>query len=160
MSTPATIRRTARTDRPAPPPAVTLSVGLWLAAILAGFAETLVRLAGEVPPSGTEIAGRAGIYLALAVLVVQLRSGRNVIRWTVVGLLGVIGTLSLVVDPVTAMLAGASPAGFLASASTVELAAAGLRVLHLLAVFAALALLFHAAARTFFRRTGTARTAA
>lgn len=156
MSTSATIRRT---DRPAPPPAVMLSVGLWLAAILAGFAETLVRLAGDAPPSGSEIAGRAGIYLALAVLVLALRTGRNAIRWVVVGLLGVIGTLSLVVEPVTAMLAGASPAGFLATASGVELAAAGLRVVHLLAVFAALALLFHPAARAFFRPAGTARTA-
>lgn len=145
-----TLTATRPAARPAPPSAVALSVALWLGAILAGFAEALVRLASETPPTGSELAGRAGIYLVLAVLVVLLRSGRNGIRWTVVGVLGVLGTLSLVVEPVAALLAGASPAEFLVTASGPELAAAGLRGLHLVEVLGALVLLFHPAARAFF----------
>ncbi|MBN9738971.1 MULTISPECIES: hypothetical protein [unclassified Pseudonocardia] len=140
-----------RATRPVPPSAVTLSVALWLGAVLAGLAETLVRLGGEVPPTGGEIAARAGIYLVLAVLVVQLRSGRDGIRWTVVAVLGVLGTLSLVVEPAGALLAGGSVGEFLVTASGTELAAAGLRLLHVAEVLAALALLFHPASHAFFR---------
>ena len=94
--------------RSAPPAAVRLSVALWLGAILAGVAETLVRLAGPAAPTAGELATRGGLYLVLAVLVVALRTGRDAIRWTVVVVLGVVGTLSLVVEPAMALLDGAT----------------------------------------------------
>ncbi|ANY09546.1 hypothetical protein [Pseudonocardia sp. HH130630-07] len=138
-------------DPAGPPAAVRQSVVLWLGAILAGVAEALVHLAGPVPPTGPELAVRAGIYLVLAVLVLQLHTGRDAIRWTVVVVLGVFGTLSLVVEPFRALLAGASAAEFLVAASGPELLAAALRALHVAEVLAALVLLFHPAARRFFR---------
>ena len=137
--------------RSAPPAAVRLRVALWLGAILAGVAETLVRLAGPAAPTAGELATRGGLYLVLAVLVVALRTGRDAIRWTVVVVLGVVGTLSLVVEPAMALLDGATVAGFLADASGTELLAAALRTLHVVAVLVALTLLFHPAARAFFR---------
>ena len=98
-----------------------------------------------------ELATRGGVYLVLAVLVVALRPGRDAVRWTVVGVLGVIGMLSLVVEPVRALLDGATVAGFLAAASGPDLVIAALRTLHVGAVLMALALLFHPVAHRFFR---------
>ncbi|MEQ3549944.1 hypothetical protein WIS52_05635 [Pseudonocardia nematodicida] len=143
--------------RPAVPHAVVVSIVSWLAAILAGMAETLVRLAVAEPPTGGEVAARAGIYLVLAALVLLLRTGHDPIRWTVVLVLGVLGSLSLVVEPVRALLGGASAATFLVTASLPELAAAGLRALHLVEVLVALVLLFHPSATAFFRMSRTER---
>lgn len=133
------------------PQVVVLSTALWLGAILAGIVESLVRLAGPLPPTTAELLTRGGVYLALAVLVLGLPSGRAGVRWTVLLVLGVLGTLSLVVEPVRALLDGASVAGFLTAASGPELLAAALRALHVVEVAAAAALLFHPVARRFFR---------
>lgn len=143
---PSTLARTRGT-----PQVVVLSTALWLGAILAGVTETLVRLAGPVPPTPDELLTRGGIYLVLAVLVVGLRSGSDALRWTVLLVLGVLGMLSLVVEPAGALLDGATVSGFLATASGPELVAAALRILHVAEVLAAAALLFHPAARRFFR---------
>lgn len=137
--------------RPAVPTVVSLSVALWLAAILTGVAEALVHLADPEPPTATQLAARAGIYLVLAVLVLQLRTGRNAIRWTVVAVLGGVGTLSLVLEPAQALLAGATVSDHLAAASGPELLAAALRALHVAEVAGGLVLLFHPGARAFFR---------
>ena len=136
---------------PAPPPVVGASVVLWLGAILAGVAESIVRLAGPVPPTLGEQAARSSIFLVLAVLVVQLRTGRETIRWAVVAALGAVGTWALLGEPVDALLGGATVGGFVAAASGPELLAAGLRTLQLAEVLAASALLFHPASNGFFR---------
>lgn len=146
-------------SRPAAlPSAVGLSVALWLGAILAGLAESLVRLAAPVPPATGELAVRAGIYLVLGVVVLQLRSGHGVYRWTVLGVLGVLGTASLVVEPVRALADGGSVGLFLESATAPELVAAALRGLHVAEVIAAVVLLFHPAARAFYRTTSPSTT--
>lgn len=152
MSTLAVARPTVD---PAPPFVVAASVALWLGAILAGVAESLVRLAGPIPPTFGELAARSAIYLVLVVLVVQLRTGREAVRWTVVAVLGVVGTWSLLAEPAQALFDGATVAGFVVTASGPELLAAALRTLHVVEVLGALALLFHPASNEFFR-TGRA----
>lgn len=142
--------------RPAQPPAVTLSVALWLGAILAGVVETLVHLTTPEAPTADALAVRFGIYLVLGVLVLALRTGSNAVRAAVAVLIGGVGMLSLVVEPIGYLVAGGSVGAFLASAGWADLAVAGLRTLHVLEVLAALALLFHPSANVFFRR-GTAR---
>lgn len=135
------------------PGAVRSAVVLWLVAILAGVAEALVHLALPGPPAAGDLAVRFGIYLVLGALVLALGTGRNAVRWAVAVLMGGVGTLSLVVEPVGWLLAGGSPAAWLLSAEAPELLAAALRVLHLLAVVAALVLMFRPAATAFFRAT-------
>ncbi|BBG01866.1 MULTISPECIES: hypothetical protein [Pseudonocardia] len=154
MSTLAVARPT--TD-PVPPFVVAGSVALWLGAILAGVAESLVRLAGPIPPTLGELAARSAIYLVLAVLVVQLRTGREAVRWTVVAVLGVVGLWSLIAEPVQALLGETTVIGFLVTASGPELLAAALRTLHVLEVIGALVLLFHPASNEFFRSGRVAR---
>jgi hypothetical protein len=127
-------------------------VWLWLAAIAAGAAEALVRLLLPEPPTLPQLGIRFAIYTALAVLVLALHTGRDLVRWAVTVLLGGIGMLSLVVEPVAWLQAGGSPAQFLAGSDAPTLVITALRVLHIVAVLVALALLFRPAAARFFRR--------
>jgi hypothetical protein len=134
------------------PAAIQLSVVLWLSAIGAGAAEALVHLLMPEPPTLAQLAARFGIYAVLTVLVLALRSGRNLARWTVAVLLGGLGTASLVAEPVSWLLTGGSPGAFLLTADAPTLLAAGLRVVHVAAVLAALVLLFRPSASAWFRR--------
>ena len=152
IATPATVPiRPTGLARPSPPSTVTVSVALWLGAILAGVGEAFVRLAAPDAPAPDELAVRFGIYLVLAVLVLALRRGHDAVRWTVAVLLGGLGTLSLVVEPFGYLATGGSAGAFLATANGPELVAAGLRGLHVAEVLVALALLFHPSSTAFFR---------
>ena len=136
--------------RSAPAP-VRTSVRLWLVAIAAGAAEALLRLLLPEPPTPAQLGVRFAIYTALVVLVLALHTGRRAVRWAVAVLLGGIGTVSLVIEPLSWLLAGGSPVEFLASADTPTLLILVLRVLHIAAVIGALAVLFHPRANAFFR---------
>ncbi|HYH30111.1 MAG TPA: hypothetical protein VD903_06965 [Pseudonocardia sp.] len=144
---------TTTAARPVPvPEPVRLSLLLWLIAIAAGAAEALVHLLLPVPPTPAQLGARFAIYAVLTVLVLSLRTGRNAVRWAVAVLLGGFGTVSLVVEPVSSLLAGGSPGAFLAAADVPTLLGAGLRVVHVVAVLAALVLMFRPAANAWFRR--------
>lgn len=134
------------------PPTVRLSVLLWLAAIAAGAVEALVWLALPDPPTPTQLGLRFSIYTVLTVLVLALHTGRNAVRWAVAVLLGGIGTLSLVVEPLSWLAVGGSPTAFLATVDGPTLLITGLRVAHIAAVLAALVLLFRPTATAFFTR--------
>jgi hypothetical protein len=138
-------------DATAVPRAVRLSVVIWLAAIAMGAVEALVRLLLPEPPTPTQLVVRFAIYTALAVLVLALHTGRNAVRWAVAVLLGGIGTLSLVVEPLDWLLAGGSPTSFLATADGPTLLITALRTLHVAAVAVALTLLFRPSATRYFR---------
>jgi hypothetical protein len=142
---------TARRAAAAPEP-VRLSILLWLTAIAAGALEALVYLLGAEPPTPPQLVARFTIYAVLTALVLCLRTGHNAARWAVAVLLGGIGTVSLVIEPVTWLLAGGSPAAFLAAADAPTLLGAGLRVVHVVAVLTALVLMFRPAANAWFRR--------
>lgn len=133
------------------PVPVRLSVMGWLTAITAGVLETLVRIVLPDPPTPGQLAARFAIYTVVVALVLALRTGRNAIRWALAVLLGGIGTLSLVMEPLSWLLAGGSPAEFLATADGPTLLIVALRVAHLVAVFAALVLMFRPRANVFFR---------
>jgi hypothetical protein len=124
-------------------------------AIGAGVAETLVRLTLADPPTPSELVVRFSIYAALAVLVLALRSGRNAVRWTLTVVLGGVGTVSLIVEPLSWLLTGAAPAAilvtdFLVNADGPTLLIVGLRVAHIAAVIGALLLMFRPQANAFF----------
>ncbi|WP_219414086.1 hypothetical protein [Pseudonocardia nigra] len=134
------------------PVPVRRSILLWLAAIGAGVAETLVRFAMPDPPAPADLAVRFTIYATLTALVLALRTGRDAVRWVVAVLLGGVGTLSLVVEPLSWWTAGGSVPAFLGAADGPTLLAAGLRLFHVVAVLAALVLMFRPRANAFFRR--------
>jgi hypothetical protein len=135
------------------------AVVVWLAAVGAGVAETLVHLASSAAPGPGALVVRAAIYAVVVALVLSLRTGRDLVRWSLALLLGVVGTLSLVVEPATWLAAGGSPVEYLAGAGAADLAIVALRLGHLACVAVALVLMFRPAANAFFRPRETAPNA-
>lgn len=134
------------------PAAVSTSVALWFTAIGCGVAETLVRFATPDPPGPVALAVRSATYLGLAGLVLALYSGRAAVRWAVALLMGLLGTASLVVEPLRWLAAGGAVPEFLAAADGPTIVIVVLRAVHVLAVLAALVALFRPAADRWFRR--------
>ena len=66
-------------------------------------------------------------------------------------LIGGVGTLSLIVEPVRWLAAGGSPAAYLAAADGSTLLIVGLRTAHLVAVLVALIAMFHPRVNAYFR---------
>ncbi|MEU4232097.1 hypothetical protein AB0F17_48060 [Nonomuraea sp. NPDC026600] len=141
-----------------PPPAVQAAATLWLVAVAAGVFETVLAV-GDLLSTGTASAGEllSGVGIRLAVFVtavflaLRLRHGRNWARWTLAVTLGVFGTLSLVMQPVQWLMDGHSVAEAFAGADAMGLMFAGSRVLHVLAVLGAVALMFQPRANAYFR---------
>lgn len=135
----------------APPAPVRAATLTWLAAVGAGVAEALFRLVLPDPPTVDQLLLRFGIYAVIVGLILGLRTGRNTVRWALAVLLGGVGTASLVMEPISWLAAGGSPAAFLAAADAPTLIIVGIRVVHVLAVFVALALMFAPRSNAFFR---------
>jgi hypothetical protein len=72
-------------------------------------------------------------------------------------LLGVIGTLSLVIDPISWLAEGNSLSEVFKEADLLFFLIAPIRIVHLAAVIAALVLMFLPAANTYFRVARSAR---
>lgn len=152
MTTVTEIRRTEQ-----PPPVVHTAAMLWLAAVAFGAFEAVLMitnalyegeaLAGLSPGAGFRLAVFAGaVFLAL-----RLKGGANWARWVLAGTLGVFGTLSLVIGPAQWLLAGGSIAEAVAGADAVSWAFAASRIMHVLAVLGAVALMFQPRANAYFR---------
>jgi hypothetical protein len=148
----------------AAPREVRASFALWLAAIAAAVFETVLVLIEVLSghsalSTGAVIVGvgmRLLIFGAVVYVASRMLRGRNWARITLAVGLGVIGTLSIVIGPVSWLAADHSVGEFLAGANPMVLLFASSRVLHLIAVFAALVLMFRPAANGYF---GTVRSA-
>jgi hypothetical protein len=134
------------------PPALRWSITAWLAAVAFGVAETVVRLVLPDPPTVDAVVVRALIYGLVVVLVLALASGRNAVRVAVAVLLGGIGTLSLIIEPVGWLVAGGSPMAFLEAADGPTLAVIVVRAAHLVAVLVGLVTMFHPDVNAYVRR--------
>lgn len=144
---------------PLPPAAVRGAFALWVTAVAAGVFETLLAV-GRMAADGTGSAAEIGTGLAIRVPVFacallaarQMRLGR---RWARIALtigLGVLGTASMVVQPIRAWAQGRSPAVALQEAGVMDLAFGASRVLHVAAVLTAVTLMFLPAANAHFRK--------
>jgi hypothetical protein len=146
--------------RPGIPKQLQASFRLWLVAVAAGVFETVLVVvdatSGEVGSAAEVAVGvavRLLVFAGAVYLAVQLRQGRNWARVALAVLLGGIGTLSLVIGPVTWLTEGGSFADALAAADLGSVLFAASRVVHLGAVIAALLLMFHPAANAYVRAT-------
>lgn len=139
------------------PRPVRVAVATWLTAIGAGAAETLVRLAAPDPPTGTELAVRSAVYAGLALLVLALRTGRNAVRLALAGLLGGIGLLSLLGEPVSWLRGGGSILALFGTADALTWVIVLIRVLHVGAVLVALVAMYRPAANAYFRSRARGR---
>lgn len=158
----ATRRRPGHTghkaDEPAAPQAVHAAFALWITAVAAGVFETVLAVAGLIADGDTsagEIAGglllRMTVFSAAVLIAVQLRRGRNWARLTLAVVLGLFGTLSLVIGPVQWLADGHSPADAFTDLGVVDALFGASRVLHMSAVLGAMVLMFRPAANAWFR---------
>jgi hypothetical protein len=131
------------------PVAVRVAFVVWLGALAAGVAEMLLRWS-ETPLAGVGV--RLGIYAALAVVMFRMRAGRNWARWTLALLLGIVGTLSLVIEPISWLADGNSIGSAIDGVTLTEFLTAVTRAAHLLCVFVAVPLMFVTTANAFYRR--------
>ena len=152
---------------PGVPKVVQASFLLWLTAVAAGVLETIIRVidalafglasgsCGEANLTGA-ISGvliRVIVYTLVVYITTRMRLGKRWARLTLAVLLGGIGTLSLVIDPISWLAAGNSLSEVFTEADLLFFLIAPIRTVHLGAVIAALVLMFLPAANTYFRGT-------
>ena len=158
-----------------PPPGVPKEVQasflLWLIAVAAGVLETIIRIidasamgwisgsAGETDVTGalSGVVIRVIIYTLVVYIITRMRLGKRWARLTLAVLLGGIGTLSLVIDPILWLAGDNSLSEVFTEANLLFFLIAPIRTVHLGAVIAALALMFLPAANTYFRTSRSVR---
>ena len=158
-----------------PPPGVPKEVQasflLWLTAVAAGVLETIIRIidslaigwasgnGGETDVTGgiSGVVIRVIVYTLVVYIITRMRLGKSWARLTLAVLLGVIGTLSLVIDPISWLAGGNSLSDVFREADLLFFLIAPIRSVHLAAVIAALVLMFLPAANTYFRVAQSAR---
>lgn len=140
-----------------PPAQLQLSVVCWVGAVSAGGVESVVHTAQAFTSGSTsvftvlaQLLVRATLYAGVLAVVAQLWQGRNWARWTLAVLLGGVGTASLVAGPVS-WLADGHRLGDLAP-DAAFFTVAGVRLLHLMAIWAAVVLMFQPATNAYLRR--------
>jgi hypothetical protein len=150
---------------PGAPKEVQASFLLWLTAVAAGVLETIIRVIdalamGFASGSGgeTDVTGvisgvviRVIVYTLVVYIITRMRLGKRWARLTLAVLLGGIGTLSLVIDPILWLAGGNTLSEIITEANLLFFLIAPIRIVHLAAVIAALVLMFLPAANTYFR---------
>ncbi|MFE6160280.1 hypothetical protein ACFQ7F_15365 [Streptomyces sp. NPDC056486] len=151
-------RTRSGSGEPAAPPPVHAAFALWITAVVAGLFETVLmvgRLVADGDTSAGELAGglllRMTVFSAAVLLAVQLRRGRNWARLTLAVGLGVLGTLSLVIEPVRWLADGHTLGDAFRDLGAVDVLFGASRVLHLSAVLGATVLMFGPTANAWFR---------
>ena len=120
---------------------------LWMGALAAGAIEIALH---DVEIAG--LATRLGIYAVVAAVGLRMRAGRNWARWTLAVGLGIFGTLSLVIEPLTWLLDGNSLVDAIARTDATGALVATSRILHVLCVWVAVPLMFRPRANAYFGR--------
>lgn len=139
-----------------PPVAVRAAAGLWLAAVAFGALETVIVVgssqAGENPLPG--VLFRCAVYAAAILTALRMRAGRRWARLALALVLGIVGTLSLIIEPISWLVDGNSLSAAVDDADLTWWAIAVSRALHVAAVWTAVPLMFTASANAYFRGAG------
>jgi hypothetical protein len=149
---------------PGEPGEVRASFLLWLTAVAAGVLETIIRVIYSLymgswsEPDVTGVIMRVIVYTVAVYIIAQMRLGKRWARIALTVLLGGIGTLSLVIDPIMWLAAGNSLREVFTQADLLFFIIAPIRAVHLAAVIAALVFMFLPAANDYFRRASSAAT--
>jgi hypothetical protein len=144
--------------RPGVPREVQASFLLWLAAVGAGILETIVRVLYSLSGGSDSANGlvvRVIVYAVVIYIATQMRLGKRWARIALAVVLGGIGTLSLVIDPISWLAGGNSLSEVFTQADLLFFIIAPIRTVHLAAVIAALVFMFSPAANTYFRPAGS-----
>ncbi|MFE2322320.1 hypothetical protein ACFXD5_00055 [Streptomyces sp. NPDC059385] len=141
-----------------PPAPIRTAYALWLTAVAAGAFETVLAI-GRMVADGTASAGEIGVGLAVrlsvftaAVLIARrMRDGARWARITLALGLGVLGTASMVAQPLGYLADGGSISAALSQAGALDWVFGASRAVHVAAVLTAVALMFRPAANAYFR---------
>lgn len=126
---------------------------MWFIAIGAGVFETVLVTVGD-RAGDNAIVGvsiRAAVFVAAFAVVSRMFSGRRWARLVLASALGVLGTLSMTVDPLRWLVHGNSLADVIRRSGLVDLLFGGSRVIHVIAVLAACVCMFVPSANGYFR---------
>ncbi|MEV0561843.1 hypothetical protein [Dactylosporangium sp. NPDC050588] len=141
-------------DSRRPPVAVRAATGLWIGAVALGAVETVIVVgagqAGENPLFG--VLFRCVVYAAAVLTALRMRAGRRWARIALAVVLGIVGTLSLVIEPISWLADGNSLSAATADADLTWWAITAARTLHVAAVWAAVPLMFTGSANQYFRK--------
>ncbi|WP_020574683.1 hypothetical protein [Actinopolymorpha alba] len=146
------------------PASVQWSFRLWIAAISAGIVETVLVLVDSWTSRsyGDGLGTRAGLWLivfaATLILAGAMRRGSQVARLVLTLIIGGIGTLALVIEPISWLVEG-TPQGAFENAGVLSILFALSRGVHVAAVVGAVALMFVPGARDHFRAVVGAHSA-
>lgn len=130
----------------------------WMTAIVAGVFEMIIAVISALLGDSPSIGGlviqaliRIVIFGVLTWITAKMYRGKNWARIALTILLGGIGTLSLVIDPIQWLIEGNSLNTMFEGVNMMSLIFAATRGIHLAAVFAALIFMFRPAANRYFR---------
>lgn len=140
------------------PQEVKRSFRLWLIAIAAGVFEMIIAVIEMLSGDSGEANGiliaagiRTIIFAALVYIIVKMYRGQNWARIALAILLGGIGTLSLIIDPVQWIIEGNPLNEAFANMTAYSILFGISRVIHLTSVIAAFILMFRPAANGYYR---------
>jgi hypothetical protein len=135
------------------PVAVRAARTMWIIAIGAGIFETVLILASGRAGGGAfvGVAVRAVVFAAAVLVVLRMFSGRRWARLVLTAALGVLGTLSLTVDPFLWLVHGNSLTQLIRQSGIIDLLFGGSRVVHVAAVLGGCVLMFVPSANRYFR---------
>jgi len=139
--------RTGRIPLPEPPTAVRLAVALLAVALVSGAVEAYVRVAqstGGVPLAVLdEITPRLVLYGVIGLVVGRFHRGSRWAHGVLLVGIGVVGTASLVIDPVMWLVSGPDVGATVAGLTAADWLVVTARAVHLVAVLVAVALMLH-----------------
>ncbi|MGK8510699.1 hypothetical protein ACRS5S_22530 [Nocardia asiatica] len=140
-----------------PPQAVRVAFVALVVALLAGVAEAVARAVLAFPEADpADLAAGSGartaIYLLVLAVAVRMTYGDRWARLLITVGIGVIGLLSLIIEPLAAAMSAYEMGDLLRDASATSLLLGAFRTVHVIAVLIAVPALYTRTARRYFRK--------
>ncbi|MFJ2665557.1 hypothetical protein ACIO14_14510 [Nocardia fluminea] len=135
------------------PRAVHVAFGAIITALAAGVAEGLLRAVrggDEFGATATGLLPRLAVYLAVAGVALYMLNGSRVARALLTVGIGVVGLVSLIIEPLAVVLSTDDYASLFDGMSPSSTVLAGCRTVHILAVVIAIAAMYTPAAHRWF----------
>ena len=129
------------------PATVRVAFIVWMGALAAGGIEIFLH---DISLAG--LAMRLALYAVVVLVALRMRSGRHWARLALAVGLGVFGTLSLILEPITWLLDGNDLTDAIERTDLTGALTAASRAVHVLCVWVAVPLMFSPAANRYFRR--------
>jgi hypothetical protein len=132
---------------------------LWIIAIGAGVFEMILAVIDSISSlTGAgivgiliQVAARTIMFAVLVYIMIRMLRGKNWARIALALFLGCFGILSLIIDPIKWLITGGSLWDAFAQADNISILFASSRILHIIAVVAALVFMFRPAANRYFK---------